>query len=72
MPPLCHAYLAAADLFDLLLALQYGSVEWTLWDRFELKGNPTMQEVVDYFQVRPLPLSMFPPRLVLIVIPLAR
>jgi len=32
---------------------QYGSVEWTLWDRFELKGNPTMQEVVDYFQVRP-------------------
>lgn len=33
-----------------LLALQYGEVSWTLWDRFELRGNPTLQSVVDYFQ----------------------
>ncbi|KAF4619394.1 hypothetical protein D9613_005526 [Agrocybe pediades] len=29
---------------------KYGNVEWTLWDRFEFKNNPTLQEVVDYFQ----------------------
>ncbi len=30
--------------------LQYGEVEWTLWDRFEIKGNPTLQEVLDWFK----------------------
>ena len=30
--------------------LQYGEVEWTLWDRFEFPGDPTLQEVVDWFQ----------------------
>ncbi|TIA74399.1 hypothetical protein E3P92_01288 [Wallemia ichthyophaga] len=30
--------------------LKYGNVEWTLWDRFEVSGNPTLQEFMDYFQ----------------------
>lgn len=25
-------------------------MEWTLWDRFEIKGNPTLQEFMDYFK----------------------
>lgn len=35
-----------------LSCLQYGEVEWTLWDRFELKGNPTLREVVDFFKTQ--------------------
>lgn len=29
---------------------QYGETEWTLWDRFELSNNPTLQEFIDYFK----------------------
>ena len=29
---------------------KYGSTEWTLWDRFEFKNDPTLQEVIDYFK----------------------
>ena len=29
---------------------KYGEVEWTLWDRFEFKGDPTLKEIVDWFQ----------------------
>ena len=29
---------------------KYNDTEWTLWDRFELRGNPTLQEFIDYFQ----------------------
>ncbi|NXD32169.1 UBA1 enzyme, partial [Spelaeornis formosus] len=29
---------------------KYNDTEWTLWDRFELNGNPTLQEFIDYFQ----------------------
>ena len=29
---------------------QYGETEWTLWDRFELNGNPTLAELLEYFQ----------------------
>jgi ubiquitin-activating enzyme E1 len=29
---------------------KYGETEWTLWDRFEFKNNPTLKEVIDYFQ----------------------
>jgi ubiquitin-activating enzyme E1 len=29
---------------------QYGETEWTLWDRFELDGNPTLQNVLDWFK----------------------
>ncbi|PPQ99897.1 hypothetical protein CVT24_009578 [Panaeolus cyanescens] len=29
---------------------KYGNTEWTLWDRFEFKNNPTLKELVDYFK----------------------
>jgi ubiquitin-activating enzyme E1 len=29
---------------------RYGTTEWTLWDRFEFKGDPTLKEVVNWFQ----------------------
>lgn len=29
---------------------KYGEVEWTLWDHFDIPGNPTLQEFVDWFQ----------------------
>lgn len=28
---------------------KYGNVEWTLWDRFEFKNDPTLKEIVDWF-----------------------
>ncbi|KAK0482046.1 ubiquitin activating enzyme [Armillaria luteobubalina] len=28
---------------------KYGSTEWTLWDRFEFKNDPTLQEIVAWF-----------------------
>jgi ubiquitin-activating enzyme E1 len=30
--------------------LKYGDTEWTLWDRFELNGDMTVQQLIDYFQ----------------------
>lgn len=30
--------------------LKYGETEWTLWDRFEIDGNPTLQEFLDWFK----------------------
>lgn len=29
---------------------KYGNVEWSLWDRFELFGNPTLKEFINWFQ----------------------
>jgi ubiquitin-activating enzyme E1 len=29
---------------------KYGSTDWTLWDRFEFKNDPTLQEVLDWFK----------------------
>ncbi|RPD67265.1 ubiquitin activating enzyme [Lentinus tigrinus ALCF2SS1-7] len=29
---------------------KYGDTEWTLWDRFEFKNNPTLKDIVDYFE----------------------
>ncbi|KAK4687153.1 ubiquitin-activating enzyme E1, partial [Tremellales sp. Uapishka_1] len=29
---------------------KYGETSWTLWDRFELDGNPTLQEILDWFK----------------------
>ncbi|PSS35445.1 hypothetical protein PHLCEN_2v1600 [Hermanssonia centrifuga] len=28
---------------------KYGQTEWTLWDRFEFKNDPTLKEIVDWF-----------------------
>jgi len=28
---------------------KYGSTEWTLWDRFEFKNDPTLKEIVSWF-----------------------
>ena len=29
---------------------KYGNTEWTLWNRFEFTGNPTLKELVSWFQ----------------------
>ncbi|OXB40053.1 hypothetical protein LQV05_000119 [Cryptococcus neoformans] len=29
---------------------KYGETEWTLWDRFEIEANPTLQQFLDWFQ----------------------
>ncbi|KAL7421709.1 E1 ubiquitin-activating protein [Cryptotrichosporon argae] len=29
---------------------KYNDKEWTLWDRFEISGNPTLGEIVEWFQ----------------------
>ncbi|ODN79868.1 hypothetical protein L202_03761 [Cryptococcus amylolentus CBS 6039] len=29
---------------------KYNETEWTLWDRFELNGNPTLREFLDWFK----------------------
>jgi ubiquitin-activating enzyme E1 len=29
---------------------KYNDTEWTLWDRFELKNDPTLQEIVNWFK----------------------
>ena len=28
---------------------KYNNIEWTLWDRFEFKNNPTLKELVAWF-----------------------
>jgi len=33
-----------------LFNIQYYSNEWTLWDRFEVKGEMTLREFLDYFK----------------------
>jgi ubiquitin-activating enzyme E1 len=37
---------------------KYNDVEWTLWDRFDLKGPLTLQQFLDYFKERDLEVSM--------------
>ncbi|KAI0353574.1 ubiquitin activating enzyme [Trametes cingulata] len=29
---------------------KYNGIEWTLWDRFEFKNDPTLKEIIDWFQ----------------------
>jgi ubiquitin-activating enzyme E1 len=29
---------------------KYGDTEWTLWDRFEFKNDPTLREFIAYFK----------------------
>lgn len=29
---------------------KYNGIEWTLWDRFEFKNDPTLKEIVDWFK----------------------
>ncbi|KAI0796755.1 ubiquitin activating enzyme [Abortiporus biennis] len=31
---------------------KYGETEWTLWDRFEFKNDPTLKEIVTWFEVQ--------------------
>lgn len=35
---------------DPLTAWQYGTTEWTLWDRFVFENNPTLETVVKFFK----------------------
>jgi hypothetical protein len=28
---------------------KYGTTEWSLWDRFEFNGDPTLQDIVTWF-----------------------
>lgn len=34
----------------MLTRTQLGETNWTLWDRFEFRGNPTLAEIVDWFK----------------------
>lgn len=29
---------------------KYGDVEWTLWDRFEFKNDPSLKEIISFFE----------------------
>lgn len=29
---------------------KYGTTEWTLWDRFEFKADPTLKDIISYFE----------------------
>jgi len=29
---------------------KYGETEWTLWDRFVFENNPTLHDIIDWFQ----------------------
>jgi hypothetical protein len=29
---------------------KYGTTEWTLWDRFEFKNDPTLKDIITWFQ----------------------
>ena len=29
---------------------KYGETEWTLWDRFEFKNDPTLKEFISWFK----------------------
>jgi ubiquitin-activating enzyme E1 len=29
---------------------KYGTTEWSLWDRFEFKDDPTLQDIVSWFK----------------------
>jgi ubiquitin-activating enzyme E1 len=29
---------------------KYGDTEWTLWSRFTFKNDPTLKDIVDFFQ----------------------
>ncbi|ETW83841.1 hypothetical protein HETIRDRAFT_34260 [Heterobasidion irregulare TC 32-1] len=31
---------------------KYGTTEWTLWDRFEFKNDPTLKEMVEWFRTQ--------------------
>jgi ubiquitin-activating enzyme E1 len=30
--------------------MQYGTTEWTLWDRFDFKDDPTLKDIIDWFK----------------------
>jgi len=30
--------------------LKYGTTEWTLWDRFDFKDDPTLKDIIDWFK----------------------
>ncbi|KAF8205880.1 hypothetical protein K438DRAFT_1905187 [Mycena galopus ATCC 62051] len=32
--------------------LEYATTEWTLWDRIEFNGDPTLQDIVDWFKTK--------------------
>ncbi|KAK0528938.1 E1 ubiquitin-activating protein [Tilletia horrida] len=37
---------------------KYNSVEWTLWDRFDVPGNPTLAEFIEFFKQKNLEVTM--------------
>ena len=39
-----------SSISKLKFAVQYGEIPWTLWDRFDFRGNPTLQDLIDSFK----------------------
>lgn len=52
-PSFCHTPLtfSPSHSFSLCFFPQYYDTEFSLWDRFEVQGDMTLKEFIDYFQV---------------------
>ena len=46
---------SAEPLLLVLQSFTFNDMEWSLWDRWILEGDLTVQQVLDWFKVRPLP-----------------
>ena len=46
---------SAERLLLMLQSFTFNDMEWSLWDRWILEGDLTVQQVLDWFKVRPLP-----------------
>ena len=42
---------SVGNIIDYIYIFQYHNKEWTLWDRFEIEGDMTLQQFIDYFKV---------------------
>ena len=46
---------SAEPLLLVLQSFTFNDMEWSLWDRWILEGDLTVQQVLDWFKVRSLP-----------------
>ena len=46
---------SAEPLLLVLQSFTFNDMEWSLWDRWILEGDLTVQQVLDWFKARPLP-----------------
>ena len=46
---------SAEPLLLVLQSFTFNDMEWSLWDRWILEGDLTVQQVLDWFKVQSLP-----------------